>query len=132
MADAGSQRLDCTGRPDVVAVWLKNGRKLKNIPAIEDIDAYAAAWITWWTCLQPSWRGLNLTRKKPEEHESWENICKGGNNGFFIVMITLAWWKVNGGASNQFQEMLEDVMWVCEQMMESLGVESEEGPSRKK
>jgi hypothetical protein len=133
VTDMGSQRLDCTGRPEVVAAWFKNGRKLKNIPAIENIDGYVGAWITWWTSLQPSWRGLNLARKKPMEHESWEQICKGGNNGFFIIMITLAWWKVHGGASDQFQEMLEDVMWVCEQMMESMEAVGEEtGPSKKK
>jgi hypothetical protein len=103
------------------------------MPAIENVGEYEEAWMKWWSSLQPSWRGVNLVRKMVPEDERWENTCKGGNNGFFIIMITLAWWKAANSTSGKWVEMLEDVIWVCEKMIESRqdgGMEK--GPAQKR
>jgi hypothetical protein len=47
-------------------------------------------------------------------------MCGGGANGFFIVMLTLAWWLDTGDKAEDFSKALEDVTWVLTQMIATL------------
>jgi hypothetical protein len=98
-----------------VAIWFKNGRK--GYPTIEDINPYVTAWKQWWIGLQPTWRKNGLGHELPAESEKWEKLYKGGTNGFILILITLGWWKLHSGRNREFKEMLEDTIWVCEQMV---------------
>jgi hypothetical protein len=74
-------RLDCTKRPDLVHVWLKNGRKYNTTPKIEDVTAFSQLWWSWWKSLQPKWRITTdgvLSRHLPVEGEKWILTYKGG------------------------------------------------------
>ena len=104
---------------------MKNGRKLKNVPMITNIDGYVESWKKWWSSLQPAWRKDNFSRNVPSDGEKWLELCKGGNNGFVLIILTLAWWRRNAGASDECTAQMKDVAWVCQEMVRSLeGVES--------
>ena len=47
---------------------------------------------------------------------SWDDILIGGKDGFFIVIMTLAWWSIerikgNSGPT-ELKNMILDVTWV--------------------
>ena len=56
-----------------------------------------------------------------EVNGDWLNIRKGGSNGVFIVILTLAWWlhASNGvvDADPEFARALEDVSWVLDHLI---------------
>jgi hypothetical protein len=104
-------------------VWLKNGRKYYSPPKIENIDEFSKSWWVWWRALQPKWRIMtdgSLLKQLPEDGETWANIYKGGSNGFFMLILTLAWWLVaiNGNTEEDgFNLALVDTMWVLDGMI---------------
>jgi hypothetical protein len=111
-------------RPDEVRDWFQHGRKWGAMPDISaDIIArYEKQWWLWWTGLQPSWRGTNpsaLTRKVPRGYNDWSAIRKGGQNGIFVVILTLGWWLVgarnnDGRGIAKCEEALDDLVWVLD------------------
>jgi len=74
---------------------------------------------------------------------SWTDLLKGGINGFFSVVVSLSWWLKhtddNLEALFEFETVLEDVMWVQDQMILSLqtckrkhqGSEKSEKPAKR-
>ena len=55
--------------------------------------------------------------------EGWEDLMKGGINGFFNVVVSLIWWFQAVKTAPQrkvFTEMMEDVLWVLGQMIGKL------------
>jgi hypothetical protein len=71
--------------------------------------------------LQPEWRhdSLLLSKGKLPPGEKWDRTKIGGSNGFFIVLLTLAWWiaKFKGKVDNDSLVMaLDDVEWVLDAM----------------
>lgn len=74
--------------------------------------------------LQPSWRGTDhtvLLRKAPKGEIDWSATRKGGQNGFFIILLALGWWflgvKHNDSRGvDDCVHALDDVTWVLQQM----------------
>jgi hypothetical protein len=86
------------------------------------MSEFSQSWWVWWKALQPKWRIMSdgqLLRQLPQGDETWVNTCKGGSNGFFMLILTLAWWLValDGNAEeNSFNLALEDTIWVIDCM----------------
>ncbi|TDL14824.1 hypothetical protein BD410DRAFT_693441, partial [Rickenella mellea] len=90
-------RLDTKNRPNEVAAWLKNGRKLDVIPAIRDVSVFANQWREWWIVLQPPERVPSTAERWPllrpmHADLDWQRTLRGGRNGLFILVLTLVWW----------------------------------------
>ncbi|KAI0055073.1 hypothetical protein BV25DRAFT_1790249, partial [Artomyces pyxidatus] len=86
-------RIGKVGRPNEVSHWQKRGRDYNKPPPINSLDEYAAAFRTWWSGLQPSWRGTEWPMKRERvAGETWQGTMKGGANGIVIVLIVLSWW----------------------------------------
>jgi hypothetical protein len=119
-----------TGRPDVIKRWINGGRKA--LPIIDDLLAFAASWKEWWAALQPKSRGQNGKKwsQKVDEGEEWKELRKGSINGFFNIVVSLAAWSVglkNAGQQKIFMEMVDDVLWVMDQMMKESRVGKKHG-----
>jgi hypothetical protein len=113
--------LSAKGRPQPITHWINCGRKFTQIPEISDLAAYSKSFNTWWASLQPGSRvtSSGLTRDV-SAGETWAKTKKGGLNGFNSVVIALSFWLHNAKTEAQlqeFEEVLEDVLWVCNQML---------------
>ena len=56
--------------------------------------------------------------------KGWGELMKGSINGFFTIVVSLAWWAlaVNTAAQHKvLLDMLDDVTWVLDQMVAKLG-----------
>ncbi|KAH7904230.1 hypothetical protein BJ138DRAFT_964138, partial [Hygrophoropsis aurantiaca] len=88
-------RLSTTSRPPEIAHWTRRHRVYEKPPVIEKASEFGSTLSAWWTHLQPSWRvpatGNTLSRTVPEG-ETWEELMKGGGNGYFTVILALCWW----------------------------------------
>jgi hypothetical protein len=119
-------------RPDEIRVWLKSGRKLHAMPDItQTVDDFGTAWLKWWNHLQPEWRGEwpNFSYEAPEDGQ-WQELQKGGPNGFFIILLSYCWWGAHaltaqGEAINPahkiWTEAFNDLEWVLNEIIEDLG-----------
>jgi hypothetical protein len=71
--------------------------------------------------LQPNWRkasdGSLLRPNETSESREWPQICIGGTNGFFMVILTLAWWIM--GADNDWKD--ETLCWAVDEAIWALG-----------
>lgn len=84
----------------------------------------------WWILMQPAWRGNMMPLKQVQEMEeeiaeSWPTMAIGGSNGFIVVLLGLALWKINSTNATTEQEMsyieiLDDIKWVLWKMVESI------------
>jgi hypothetical protein len=111
-------RLETTGRPNVVAPWLKSGRKYDTPPNIPDHAKYATAWWTWWITHQPKWHEAQKLLRDTHKGEEWSQLCRGGSNGIFMLILSLSWWLgVIGELSNDILKAIRDVLWVFDQLL---------------
>lgn len=122
-------------RPDVVSRWIKCGRKYDVQPKIENVPLYAAAWMSWWTELQP--RSRKDLKRSVAASENWDALQKGTVNGFFVVLLALSWWvKAENREDKKMLEFaMKDVFWVLETMILTLsqsadGAEADEPLSK--
>jgi hypothetical protein len=108
--------------------WINNGRK--NIPTISKLETFISQWQKWWIGLQPTARlgkGKKLQQVEIADEE-WGNLSKGGPNGFFNIVASLGWWASSANSAPQLkkcQEMIADVAWVLEQMIQVMTKEQE-------
>ena len=76
--------------------------------------------------MQPAWRlPLDVTqplfRDATLSSDGWAEVCKGGRNGFLLVILCLAWWaEAVGDTDAQFQAMLDDVHWALQRLIEKV------------
>lgn len=77
--------------------------------------------------MQPMWRiprgKFWPLKRRSEEGERWASLMKGGPNGFVLVLISLVWWSKVAFEPGQWakcEEMMVDVEWVLEQMVNEL------------
>ncbi|KAH7917983.1 hypothetical protein BV22DRAFT_991336, partial [Leucogyrophana mollusca] len=92
-----SNWLSSAKRPAEVGYWNKCGRPLWHILTnVGSTSAYAAAWKAWWTSMQPSWRiskgKWNPCHNDSHSDEEWTALRRGGKNGIFMVLVSLACW----------------------------------------
>lgn len=91
---------------------------------------FAVVWKNWWESLQPTWRLREtwpLSRKTPSG-EDWSVLRRGGINGMFIVLMCLSWWtlkKLSAKERDVFEGAKSDVVWVIQQVSDSLVLPSE-------
>jgi hypothetical protein len=74
--------------------------------------------------LQPHWRkasnGSLLRPNETSESQEWPQICIGGLNGFFMVILTLAWWIM--GADDDWKDetlcwAVDEAIWALSEMI---------------
>jgi len=80
--------------------------------------------------MQPDWRQKDKaswppSRALPSPNVDWGRLSRVGPNGFFLVMLTLAWWAETVGKSTtpryaEFEVAIKDVHWVLSEMIEQL------------
>ncbi|TDL15290.1 hypothetical protein BD410DRAFT_699483, partial [Rickenella mellea] len=88
-------KLGTVGRPAEFAVWLKNYRQYDKDPQIKSVEKFAQKWRVWWTQLQPRARIPSTDPAWPLLRVNgldWSLTRRGGNNGFLVIILTLAWW----------------------------------------
>jgi hypothetical protein len=96
-----------------------------RIPFISDVASYRESWMEWWTSCQPAWR-QGVGWPLPREHEgttNWVKVGVRGQSGFFLVVMSTAWWAYSIKTEeewSQFDEAVEDVEWVIGQVTCSL------------
>lgn len=76
---------------------MKVGRQVKQMPNLTAVvDTFGKEWWNWWAHLQngrlaefplPSCDAPSPTLKDVED-----GVMKGGPNGIFLVLLSLAWW----------------------------------------
>ncbi|KAI0326027.1 hypothetical protein GY45DRAFT_1259762 [Cubamyces sp. BRFM 1775] len=117
-------RIPAKLRPEEIRVWCRNSRDYEKLPKIKSAKQYGTVWRQWWEALQPTSRGEKtwpLPRIQPPNASEWDLVRRGGCNGFFLVIMGLAWWllaALNGkeGAEDAL-EAVEDVSWVCRTLL---------------
>jgi hypothetical protein len=118
-----SMFLSKTERPEAIGRWINSGRRTWQ--KVDDVPAFAKTWAKWWGSLQPKSRVL---RGKPlqrsvDADEGWGELMKGSINGFFTVVMSLAWWWQGVKSAPQRKvwfEAVDDVRWVQDQMIMKL------------
>jgi hypothetical protein len=55
--------------------------------------------------------------------EGWGNLCQGGKNGFFIILLCLSWYAEFSSSVRNLQvsvtldSLLDDVRWVLQKLV---------------
>ena len=112
--------LPTAGRPAIIGKWINGGRKVS--PVIDDLQTFVSVWKGWWVSLQPESRVQkgNKLGQVIDAGEKWEKLCKGGINGFFNIVVSLAWWRAaitSPAQQKVLTEMVHDVSWVQDQII---------------
>ena len=125
-------------RPEEVRVWMKKHRSFEKLPTHIKSSQFAVAWKQWWMYLQPPCRMLAdgswpPPQNVPEDPSEWDRVARGGNNGFFLVILTLAWWLYavaqEGSDMEDLEHAVKDVSWVLQQVTAYLRAKSTPGGS---
>ncbi|KAJ7629278.1 hypothetical protein DFH06DRAFT_980028, partial [Mycena polygramma] len=112
-----------TARPGELGKYVKGarGKKMKELPRVKNVAAYAKKWNAWWNDLQPKWRqrgedGQLITGGK--YGDEWGGLDCAGPNGTLSVVAVLYFW---GAASTHTEETREvwtaavqDATWMLE------------------
>lgn len=73
----------------------------------------------WWRTLQPDLRGKSGADRPTDIHpDLWRRLRVFQENGFFLIMIGLAWWGMtqkDEASLKLWGELVDDVMWVLKQ-----------------
>lgn len=101
---------------------MKCGRKSSVHPV--NPDTFSDTLKAWWCGMQPDERG-EQGQDRPTATiptTSWTLITKSGRNGFFLVVLSLFWWrhaidkKLDGDsrtvAYQHWEKIVDDVLWV--------------------
>lgn len=101
---------------------MKCHRKFAIIPKII-LSEYILEMQGWWTALQPVEQvvsdGGGLQQQVSEDID-WSSVAKSGSNGFFIFMMTLAWWVKSANTLAllaEFDSFIGGVNWVLSMIL---------------
>ncbi|KAJ7646084.1 hypothetical protein DFH06DRAFT_997880 [Mycena polygramma] len=118
----GTKALKGPDRPSQVQKWIRDGRgRTQAVREIANVDAFEKQWWSWWSGLQPAWRGAwrgQTALPPPPENADWEGLAVPGQNGLLSVVATIYWWgcaeKEKGMSSRSagWEEAVTDVIWV--------------------
>ncbi|KAH7917656.1 hypothetical protein BV22DRAFT_990801, partial [Leucogyrophana mollusca] len=91
--------ISSSGHPKEIGLWIKCSHPLRlQLCKVADTLLYVKAWHTWWRTMQPTWRKTDTNPDSPlrqldnQEFGGWSDICRGGKNGFFMVILSLVLW----------------------------------------
>jgi hypothetical protein len=85
------------------------------MPKIKDISTFAWEVGVWWQDINPTWQKLSLLMAK--KLGPWTFMDVPGQNGFLNVLICLKWWRERiDEESEEWKDVLEDILWVLHQM----------------
>ncbi|KAJ7605235.1 hypothetical protein DFH06DRAFT_1020351, partial [Mycena polygramma] len=125
----GTEKVKGVGRPSQVTEWIRDGRgRTQAVRAVPDVPKFSREWWTWWSSLQPEWRGSwrgRATQPPPPENAVWEKLRVPGQNGVLSVVATLYWWgcaeKGLGMAtrSADWEEAATDTLWALRALKRS-------------
>lgn len=125
------------GRPNVLAKWMKNGRKYDQVPkSITDLAVFEETFLDWWVLLQPEARrvqDVDTSQKKTllallikptvVEDGGWNRLAIGGKKGIFFVFMMLAWYKRLAKTARHltfFELAIDDVSWALGRVLRDL------------
>ncbi|KAH8111699.1 hypothetical protein DFH11DRAFT_1512694 [Phellopilus nigrolimitatus] len=119
------------GRPSEVDWWMKRGRDYTKLPGVPLAAKFAADWEPWYKSLQPPGprresKKFPLPQGELAGHADWSNLKKGGTNGIFIVLATLAFWVAGVRTqedADRHENAVGDVLWVLRSMLASMRIE---------
>ncbi|KAI0037316.1 hypothetical protein FA95DRAFT_1466964, partial [Auriscalpium vulgare] len=119
-------QLSTKDRPTQVKFWTNRGRNVDKPPTVGKGKEFAALWRAWWIGMQPEQQGVTwpLARPTVVPTEGWDELLKGGNNGFVIILFTLSWWcgaAKTDAEQNEWASAIEDVEWVLTQLVALAG-----------
>ncbi|KAJ7618975.1 hypothetical protein DFH06DRAFT_1011614, partial [Mycena polygramma] len=112
-----------TVRPDEVAEWIRGARgvKMKALPRVKKVDAYAKQWYAWWDELQPAWRKRGDDGKwvvGGEYGNAFGKLDCSGPNGTICIVAALYFWgsseKHTPESRSIWDEAVQDVAWMLE------------------
>ncbi|KAH8102761.1 hypothetical protein DFH11DRAFT_1735400 [Phellopilus nigrolimitatus] len=126
-----SKRISKQGRPKAVDDWLKRARNYNKLPEVPPAIEYSAVWELWYKNLQPpgprrSSDTFPLPQGDPDTDADWSNLKTGGANGFFIVLMTLAFWTVGvqtEADTDRYKSAVGDVLWVLRSMLAGMSAQ---------
>jgi hypothetical protein len=120
-------KINVTKAPDAILAWVrKQTPDFNKSPKINDISAYKQEWKGWYVCLPPKgcskintktkWQLLKNTKK--DMQLDWSLLRKGTYCGFFMVLMSLAWWAQHVQSDNDpvLFDAMEDIEWALECM----------------
>ncbi|EJF62416.1 hypothetical protein DICSQDRAFT_58770, partial [Dichomitus squalens LYAD-421 SS1] len=111
--------------PEEIKMWSKASRSYEKLPKVKSTQQYAVGWKRWWVSLQPPSRIEHgntwpPARCEPADDEEWNSVRRGGPNGMFLAVISLAWWlwaAVDAGepvVGSEVEQAIDDIAWVCQ------------------
>ncbi|KIM78650.1 hypothetical protein PILCRDRAFT_11106 [Piloderma croceum F 1598] len=98
-------------KPLEISYWQKNHQSWKDQGLHKkSLAVFETEWWCWWKLLQPESRGANHAEymNVPTVNMDWAKLCAPGQNGFLLVMVSLAWWGTLCGHSNGWQLAMTD------------------------
>ncbi|KAF7342848.1 hypothetical protein MSAN_02000900 [Mycena sanguinolenta] len=103
-------------RPKAIGDWVSRARN--HTPVVEDAEEFGKEFWVWWIDINPSWR----EKKRPmlrNDGKNWLCLDYKGQNGFLNVLMLLKWWRdAMEEGSPDWEEAVNDVTWVLQQMNE--------------
>lgn len=111
-------------RPGLIKKWIALHRPMSgpewDALGSGDGVAYGELWWTWWMQIQPPGRRVEadfVLARRDAGPITWTRLSKSGSNGMFIVLVSLAWWKMMiGDADDNWRKAITDVTWVLHEM----------------
>ena len=79
----------------------------------------------WWTAILEQVDLAPFAREEDIERE-WYDLPNGGKDGLYLVVLSLGWW-INARdrtKSSKVDEVIEDVAWVIDALIEFLSAEA--------
>jgi hypothetical protein len=99
-------------KPSEISYWQKSHRPWKDQGLRKKTLAeFEAEWWRWWKLLQPESRGANRAEYMdvPTVDMDWTKLRVPGRNGFLLVMVSLTWWGMLCGHSDEWRLAMTDV-----------------------
>lgn len=90
-----------------------------------ELDVFISDWVGWWIAIQPSWRQADVwplpsSTTTARSGEDWGPLVRGGCNGFYVVILALAFWSEAGASDPRLTDAIADVRWVLKCVLEGL------------
>ncbi|KAF7799680.1 hypothetical protein EIP86_010920 [Pleurotus ostreatoroseus] len=122
-SESTNVKLPTSNRPQEFDHWFKYGRPSAFIKVVPGV--FGKQFSLWWQTLQPKARvqATGGLRRCELSSTEWAGLRKTGKNGFFLVLLGLAWWRasVSDGADRvAWNDVASDVLWVLEEWKDDM------------